>query len=269
MARHPPTVAKKCIFCGSTPLSKEHFWPNWAASLLKKGGVSLKTEHFVQKHKSGMLLNPKRLTRQGSACTFKIKIVCKSCNNGWMGRIEGRVKPILSEMIIGRTVLLSEQDQTLLATWITMKMIISEHHMNKSPITDKRRLYEFYKNPKPIDWATIWIALCEDDAWQTQFMTSSMWLSTESRKINHSSHDCPDNTQSITFGIGKLFVYVQYTTVSGLDLNMKFSEGLMVSQLWPIVKKDTFWPPMRSLTAFEANMIASSLERFFDSSHKK
>lgn len=43
--------------------------------------------------------------------------VCAECNNGWMGRLEGAVKLLLSGLLEGRSKKLAPYDQQILATW--------------------------------------------------------------------------------------------------------------------------------------------------------
>lgn len=47
----------------------------------------------------------------------RAKIVCLSCNNGWMNDLENRARPALTEMIAGSGVSLSPDKQREVATW--------------------------------------------------------------------------------------------------------------------------------------------------------
>ena len=56
------------------------------------------------------------------------KIVCADCNNGWMSQIEVKTRPHLEPLITGdtgnRPVLLPEDAQEAIATWIALRTLI-------------------------------------------------------------------------------------------------------------------------------------------------
>ncbi|MCS6897177.1 MAG: hypothetical protein NZM29_04325, partial [Nitrospira sp.] len=56
----------------------------------------------------------------------KVGSVCHSCNNGWMSRLEGDVKPILTPMVLGNSVTLEAQQQERLTTWMTKCAMLYE-----------------------------------------------------------------------------------------------------------------------------------------------
>ena len=270
MAKKPQSPVKGCIFCGCTPLSKEHFWPNWANALLKHPGGTHRVEHSTKKHKSNFVAKQTITKRPGQASSFKLRIVCTRCNNGWMSSIEESTKPILSNMIAGDTIILSIQAQRKLSEWIILKMLIAEYHLDKTPISTREELAKFKQTKHIPDNLKIWIASCKDISWQSRFITSSLYLCVSgSPTVNDAPLDAPDNTQSISIGAGKLFIHVLHTTVRGLELDMNVGNKATVIQLWPSNGVDIFWPPIRDINAIEADYVASSLERFFDSSHNK
>jgi hypothetical protein len=57
-----------------------------------------------------MLFEYKRLDHRA-------KVVCLSCNNGWMNDLENRARPTLKEMISGSGVSLTPDEQRDVATW--------------------------------------------------------------------------------------------------------------------------------------------------------
>ena len=253
-------IQKTCIFCGKTPLSKEHIWPDWAGSLLPGSG-GYRTEHFLQRHRTRTTLQQTHNQRPGHTKSSRIRNVCKPCNNEWMKTIEEAAKPILEPMIKGETVVLKEREQTTLATWITLKMIVTETHMNKAPIAPVADRQNFMSDPAPLRDMKIYISSCNDHRWQTAFFNASIYLSTDPRKNG------PDNSQSFTIGIGRLFAHACHSIAPGVDFGLQGDNGAIVRQLWPIVDRPMFWPPLRSLSYQEASDIASSVERFLYAFH--
>lgn len=113
-----------CIFCGDTdsPLSKEDAWPKWLNALLqipdgKTAGLVIQGAGEQRHEKPGM-------TRIHPSITKK---VCRVCNNGWMAKLEGKVKPILEPLVRGEARLLSEADQRLLARWAIKTAMVLQH----------------------------------------------------------------------------------------------------------------------------------------------
>jgi len=113
---------KTCVFCGGFNLSKEHVWPDWASKVLTDNPSPAHHEwHNTYSDKGTVVKESGMRPRQGSTFTKKIRVVCKTCNNGWMSRLENATKPILLPLIQGEPALLDREQQTLLAQWIASK----------------------------------------------------------------------------------------------------------------------------------------------------
>ncbi|GAA1938651.1 hypothetical protein [Nocardioides hwasunensis] len=57
----------------------------------------------------------------GSAADHVVKAACRSCNSGWMSRLEGAVQPLLRRQMFHREDVLSPEETHVLARWL-MKM---------------------------------------------------------------------------------------------------------------------------------------------------
>ena len=81
------TVARQCAFCGSeSDLTREHVLPDWLTE------IGLELEPSI--HHVGPI-NP--LPREWTSKPFRttVKMVCGTCNSGWLSDREGAAKPIL------------------------------------------------------------------------------------------------------------------------------------------------------------------------------
>jgi len=86
-------LARQCVFCESTSdLTREHVLPDWLTD------IGLDSEPSI--HHAGPL---NRLPREWSAKPFKttVKMVCATCNNGWLSELEGSAKPVIAPLIRG------------------------------------------------------------------------------------------------------------------------------------------------------------------------
>jgi hypothetical protein len=101
---------RTCIFCGRTPLTKEHVVGDWAGRFADAGQRSI--VHLSDRE------GETRETREWNARAYdrQARIVCAACNNGWMSDLETRASALLvPDELDGRT--LGHDEQTLLATW--------------------------------------------------------------------------------------------------------------------------------------------------------
>ena len=120
---------RRCIFCGEGNLSKEHFWPEWAASLLPSYLINQHEERSFTISNKTIMNPPKIRTKSGNAWTKKIRVVCETCNNGWMSQLEASAKPLLTPLIAGRPCIISESTAQIIAKWITLKVLVAENNI--------------------------------------------------------------------------------------------------------------------------------------------
>lgn len=123
---------RRCIFCSSSPLTREHIYPQWSfglfgvpetsfnpstlAILLRMDGYGNEEMEHTQK------ISSNRETRYQD---FTIKAVCKQCNEGWMSEIEQSVKRIFEKLLGGATIqAIGAEDAYQLSLWAIYKSIL-------------------------------------------------------------------------------------------------------------------------------------------------
>ncbi len=63
----------------------------------------------------------------GSVSTIQLRVVCRiRCNSGWMSALETRAKPILIPLMLGQPLVMSSDDQRILARWFALKVMVAE-----------------------------------------------------------------------------------------------------------------------------------------------
>jgi hypothetical protein len=77
---------RQCLFCGKPADSKEHLWSEW---ILK----SLKSRNPIVQE-----LGKARASKPFTGAVT-IKCVCTECNNGWMSKLEARIKPLVGSLM--------------------------------------------------------------------------------------------------------------------------------------------------------------------------
>src|SRR5690349_5445572 len=90
-------MPRTCVFCGGSPVTKEHVWPDWAR---RKLASSESFPHYRRLERQGQDPVDKRWL--APAHTMTVSAVCRPCNNGWMSELEARAKELLEPVLDGR-----------------------------------------------------------------------------------------------------------------------------------------------------------------------
>jgi hypothetical protein len=213
-----------CIFCGGTPTSREHLWPDW---LRKEAAIRESFDHRIEQEVDGAETRDVKF----STPPFNqvVKAVCGRCNGGWMSRIEANAKPILQDLIYARGRRLDRDDQRKLATWAFLKACVFDElhpHERVVPTEHRQRLYT-YKQPPATGVA--------------------MWLGTyEALEVGHYAHQglklgrdgLPDpqqpNIYIVTITAGALIIQVAGGLLHDLGFDdVDYPPELHVAKIWP------------------------------------
>jgi hypothetical protein len=251
-------MKKVCIYCDSKgKKSKEHIWPVWMHQhllLLGDGENVSEVNTFRWKEQTGS----RKSTRQGHLTTKKIRVVCQSCNSGWMSYLENATKPILLKVLNGESIDLCAVEQETLARWIAMKAIIGEYAENDTHMTPREdRILLRLENKIP-NYFAIYIGVhnaSSDSAWLRTSQTIALSPEGPSPPLGKLKR----NMQSIAFICGKLFVFVFAVRENGI----KPTEVLKLKKLQRIYPKQSNivkWPPADTLTKLDMGRIAWAVD---------
>jgi hypothetical protein len=147
---NPANVKRRCIFCdGAKKTTKEDVWPKWTSELMRSYLPAFQGVTVVRND------IPERLEPDVTALA---NVVCHVCNNGWMSRLENRVKPLLSRMIVGDVgIPLTTRDQELLASWAFKTALLLDHIYPKNRRRYTPDLYhKYYRERRPPSYCHIW-----------------------------------------------------------------------------------------------------------------
>lgn len=212
-----------CIFCGGTPLSKEHIWADWLREYIPR--TDAKTDHNVSIVSGFVYEKTKgKVDRPGDPHSQRLRVVCQQCNNGWMSEIQNRVKPNLSKLVVGEPADLTSMDRELLANWAVMFTYIWEQAEPKliTSTPQERRAFMETRSP-PSGW-TVWMAPYDGTLWKGR-----TW-----RRAGATGIDPSELTlhQSTTFVAGK----IAFHTFSSSSLNVQsklFAQDNSLYEVWP------------------------------------
>ncbi|HTT96688.1 MAG TPA: hypothetical protein VMF58_01450 [Rhizomicrobium sp.] len=253
----------KCIFCGGGNLSKEHFWPSWAADLLPAGTGSYFEHYQAYTEKTKPIGDPKETQRQGAVKTKKLRVVCVTCNNEWMSRLENEAEPILRPLILGNSITLNQSGQHLLAKWITLKVMVGEQNSPPDAVFSQSDREAFKLNCTIPNGISIWVAECGVGFWRTGYIHHTATLGLPNVPLADFRRK---NVQATCFGIGNLLVLALASAIPEIDLDEFISiDGNGVFRLWKNVRRNLLWPMRFRLTDAAARKFAMALDSFFAS----
>lgn len=128
-----------CHWCGNTPVTAEHLFPEWLDSLVVDGGTVVlhKTDGRggSKSYESGRIAT-KRVTRRN---------VCATCNGGWISRLDTQAKDALFPTLADPSLTWNPTpaQQIAVAEWALCKVITAvEGEGQPEPLTaDERKTW--------------------------------------------------------------------------------------------------------------------------------
>lgn len=129
------STGRSCVFCPGPAGNREHALPQWVASAMQRGSAPT-TPRFFSDLDGWEAQGAARKTDD-----LVTKRVCKTCNNGWMNKLEDAVIPFLSDLVKpDRTNFDREALQQLrghepsLRRWLTKTAITLSHLVSRSRV---------------------------------------------------------------------------------------------------------------------------------------
>lgn len=265
MARRPPTPRKKCIFCGEqgTKITREHVWADWLKSYIPKTDL----KHTAL---SGILEQDGRMeytirTWGGDARSRRLPIVCLKCNTGWMGKLQENAKYILIPLITGDVKILNQIEQSVLATWSTMAVMVAEYFEPRSvTFTAAERRYLMDRHHPPAN-VRIWMGRYIPGEWNGLWVHRSIRIADEFVPSTVDPSLPLPNTQTATFVVGELYLHV----VSCEDdlilrkLDLPVQAVTLFAPIWPVTQQAIVWP-MNAMSDIQAVRFSTAIADLID-----
>ena len=110
---------KACIFCGSGELTEEHLIPSWVFRAVQRTRTP-KINVIRTNRKTGK--SEDRFGIQQDTA----EVVCASCNNGWMSRLDAAAEALKPLIRAERPVLLDKKQQGAVAAWALKTVIVND-----------------------------------------------------------------------------------------------------------------------------------------------
>jgi hypothetical protein len=254
--------ATPCIFCGHFgDKSKEHIWSDWMAELFPAERIPSHHEVLHVHTQKSVHVSSNVLTRQGAAITKKLRVVCRDCNHGWMKAVEEAVRPILTPLIKGEPFALNRDQQRTLAEWISLKVMVAEHNVPTEVVVPQADRDRFFADRTIPSYFRIWVISSNSEKWRSRYIRHNATLGLPGTP----TPTLKRNTQTIAWGVGRLFILFAMTTAAGLDLTDFFSVHPVVLKLFPYVGDVLPLPFLKSIDDASGDRLAGILEELIQS----
>jgi len=224
-------MPRTCVFCGGSPTTKEHLWPDWGRRLIADDENLHHRQHARQEGRAPIdrewLTPPFRTT---------VSAVCAECNNGWMSRLEGRAKPMLLPMLERRGRELHREGQRTLAAWGLKTAMMSEHTLgSEKRVVPDDDYADLREHGQPSERVVVWMAT------YIGTMPGSVRLFGLDADVTQGPDRGRRDMWGATLTFGPVVFQVFGTTVplllKALDLNYPG-----VQQIWPYRRSFTWTP---------------------------
>jgi hypothetical protein len=103
---------------------------------------------------------------QGQVGTKKVRVVCRTCNGGWLSGLEADCQGVLDDLIAGYSRTLTVDDTRLLAKWVAKTTMTAEYIQRDQVAISQETRDRFYIDRTPPAHWSIWIAFYCGTAWR-------------------------------------------------------------------------------------------------------
>ena len=222
-------MSRECAFCPSTAdLTGEHLWSHWMDDLFPG------KKRFTSKNEKGEIIKQ----WEDASLSWKAKVVCRRCNNGWMSDMESKhAKPAMTGLIRGNEEATITKSHARSIALFGFKTAVIFDHMQRGrvPFFPQRARYRFRQCLAIPFNVSMWLA---------------GFLPIGKGEVHTSYHDGTSESGNrlelyvCTYAVGHLAFQVVAARQTGLTL---FSPGDGFEHLaipfWPRLRLGTRWPP--------------------------
>ena len=250
----------KCIFCGGDTLTKEHVWAEWLKPHIPRTIPKFNVGKNLFSPNGRVESSVKR--QEGDPHAKRLRCVCKTCNIGWMAKLQEEVKPIVVAMLSGGQTRLYVKQQTILSAWIGMAVMVGEFEdLSTIAIPQSDRTFLMESRKLPSTWR-VWIGRYSRQEWKPRWLHNTLFVAKEDTPGLKDDRIYPPNTQNTTWIVGNIFTHSLSSSLRGAlrRWNFPMSVRSALLQIWP-VKTNHDWPPVRIMTDADAETAGTALFR--------
>ena len=196
---------------------------------------------------AGITVSTRQIRTQGGDIhDLKVRCVCGPCNNGWMRKLESRVRPLIVPLLDGQRVRLLPSDYKSIAVWAGMNAMVMEyerlghvttHHTQRRMLMNKGEL------PK-IGWK-IWIGNFVRNESRMHYASHPFFFIHGKIKKSLGQPTTYFNGNATTQVVKQLFIHIIRSPVSFVVDRWQFDSAVAgkLRVIWPTSDISIIWPP--------------------------
>ena len=235
---------KKCAFCTRPADSPEHIFSDWMIELLPPDQRYVCNERIVPRDEY--------IRYQRRKIRFVAKAVCTRCNNGWMSDLEGLLKSVIGDVLVGNwgaiKIFTPEQLKTIAA--FAFKTLVLANHKDlgkKRPFFTRRQRSLFRRQLAIPAGVSVFVAAREDVAGKYYGFWKSVSGDTRNKRTSYNwmMYGCTWNFQNIV--LQAVATKWKSHTLRKSRPPITFPEvddwKPASLQIWPLDGTNLDWPP--------------------------
>ncbi|MGO9084319.1 MAG: hypothetical protein ACLQBK_03765 [Candidatus Sulfotelmatobacter sp.] len=187
---------KKCAFCTRRADSPEHVFSQWMLDLLPASERFVCNERIVSRDE--YIRYPKR------KISITAKVVCTPCNNGWMSDLEGALKSVIGDVLVGNWGLakvFSAEQLKIIAAFAFKTLVLANHKDlgRKQPFFTRAQRFPFRRELVIPAGVSVFMAVREHVAGKYYGFWKSVGGDSKNKRTpyNWSLYGCTWNFQNI------------------------------------------------------------------------
>ncbi len=240
MGQHKHKAPRICLFCGKRgDMSKEHVFSKWISKYLPDPALNHKVtssdDSWLPEH---MRRTPLNKTVAGATGSRTFKIVCRTCNNGWMSDMEQLIEPLLARGFEGGKIDLDVDQQSLLARWIEKTAMVRDEGSSMMPVSTDEQRRALMKSIGADPLTKVYLGTFQDAKGPLRW-----------RHHPHSGGYRDDNgpdvrQDSVVIGPWIFHVFSSHLpeAIERFGVKLDNCTGDFLKQIWPIVDPIVHWP---------------------------
>ena len=204
-------MTRQCVFCGRHRTTREHVLPRWLVPFLPPQDPWRAQERnltYLSGHlNESDLALPKRTSAE-PLTNMTVRVVCQTCNSGWMSQLEDSVREALSTLVRGRPIDITPESARLISLWATKTALVAHFTNSVADWRTARLCSTLYQQKTPPPCTSIWMARNNWKDWGLRYEQVGIGMAKTSAELA----DAPYSISGRRSSLGVCFSTLTFAT---------------------------------------------------------
>lgn len=224
----------ECLFCKDRSLSNEHIFPIWMREFFEE--KIFYSPRYFSEDSSEVMGKYAYEQKKESSFGFTIKLVCVSCNTGWMAELEKKFKAILvkDQMKILKKLTCEliggEEDRIVIARWLLLKgLLLIKKIETKFDDIIENQVFESLRRGEITEG--FFFEVCDEESYNLNYGVSRGYNYYEKIKSKANSRNIQNEAYKllvIVFQIGNFIFRISYFKPNSFLKRTAFGKKMVV-----------------------------------------